>query len=75
MRRTPGSTRGPLSEARIPHIHRWTANDVLIWDDLCTIHNAWPDYGPTEHRLIKRSQVMADRVLDASFAGQAKLAA
>ncbi len=57
------------------YIHRWTANDVLIWDDLCTIHNAWPDYGPDEHRLIKRCQVMADRVFDPGFASQAKLAA
>ena len=21
-------------------VHRWTAGDVLIWDDLCTLHNA-----------------------------------
>ncbi len=55
------------------YVHRWTAGDVLIWDDLCTIHNAWPDYGPHEHRLIKRCQVMADRVFDAAWAAQAVL--
>ena len=53
------------------YLHRWTENDVLIWDDLCTLHNAWPDYGPDEHRLIKRCQVMADRVFDPAFARQA----
>jgi len=47
--------------------HGWTENDVLIWDDLCTMHNAWPDYTPEEHRLIKRCQVMADRVFDPAF--------
>ena len=57
------------------YVHRWTERDVLIWDDLCTIHNAWPDYGPDEHRLIKRCQVMADRVFDPAFAGQAVLRA
>lgn len=57
------------------YVHRWTENDVLIWDDLCTLHNAWPDYGPDEHRLIKRCQVMADRVFDPAFAGQAVLQA
>ncbi len=57
------------------HVHRWTAGDVLIWDDLCTLHNAWPDYGPDEHRLIKRCQVMADRLFDPAFAGQAILQA
>ena len=50
------------------HVHRWAENDVLIWDDICTVHNAWPDYGPDEHRLIKRCQVMADRVFDPDFA-------
>ena len=52
-------------------VHRWTENDVLMWDDLCTLHNAWPDYAPHEHRLIKRCQVMADRVFDPDFARQA----
>jgi taurine dioxygenase len=32
-----------------------------MWDNLGTIHNAVADYGPTEHRLIKRCQVMATR--------------
>ena len=57
------------------YVHRWTEHDVLIWDDLCTLHNAWPDYGPEEHRLIKRCQVMADRVFDPAFARQAVLPA
>ncbi len=56
------------------YVHRWTAGDVLIWDDLCTLHNAWPDYGPDKHRLIKRCQVMADRLFDPAFAAQAILA-
>jgi taurine dioxygenase len=41
------------------HVHRWQAGDVLMWDNLATIHNAVADYGPHEHRLIKRCQVMA----------------
>jgi taurine dioxygenase len=57
--------------AKYRYLHRWTENDVMIWDDLCTLHNAWPDYGPDEPRLIKRCQVMADRVFDPKFAGQA----
>jgi taurine dioxygenase len=42
---------------------RWTAGDVLMWEDIGTIHNAVADYGPDEHRLIKRCQVMATRFL------------
>jgi taurine dioxygenase len=37
----------------------WTEGDVLMWEDIGTIHNAIADYGPDEPRLIKRCQVMA----------------
>jgi taurine dioxygenase len=39
----------------------WEEGDVLVWEDFGTIHNAIADYGPHEHRLIKRCQVMATR--------------
>jgi taurine dioxygenase len=39
----------------------WQEGDVLIWEDIGTIHQAVADYGAHEHRLIKRCQVMADR--------------
>jgi taurine dioxygenase len=48
--------------------HRWTEGDVLLWDNIRTMHNAVPDYGPDEHRLIRRCQAMADRVFDPDFA-------
>ena len=40
----------------------WQEGDVLLWEDIGTIHNAIADYGPHEHRYIKRCQVMASRV-------------
>jgi taurine dioxygenase len=42
---------------------QWQKGDVLLWEDIGTIHNAVADYGPDEHRLIKRCQVMATRFL------------
>ena len=39
----------------------WHVGDVLMWEDIGTIHNAIPNYGPHEHRLIKRCQVMATK--------------
>lgn len=39
----------------------WTQNDVLMWENFGTIHNAVADYGPTEHRFIRRCQVAATR--------------
>ena len=41
--------------------HEWKKRDVLMWDNMGTIHNAVADYLPTEHRYIKRCQVMATR--------------
>lgn len=41
------------------YAYHWHEGDVLMWEDIGTIHNAVADYGPDEHRLIKRCQVMA----------------
>jgi taurine dioxygenase len=49
------------------YTHQWAEGDVLMWDNISTLHNAKPDYGPGEHRLIKRCQVKADRVFDPAF--------
>ena len=47
--------------------HQWTIDDVLVWDHIGTLHNALPDYEAHEHRLMKRCQVMADRIFDPEF--------
>ena len=36
------------------YTHTWSVGDVLVWDHIGTLHNAVPDYGPHEHRLISR---------------------
>jgi taurine dioxygenase len=41
--------------------HQWSEGDLLMWENFGTIHNAVADYGPDEHRLIRRCQVMATR--------------
>ena len=41
--------------------HQWSEGDVLMWENFGTIHNAIADYGPGEHRLVKRCQVMATK--------------
>ena len=35
--------------------------DVLMWDNIGTVHNAVADYRPNEPRYIRRVQVMATR--------------
>lgn len=46
-------------QSKFQYAHRWAVNDVLMWDNMGTIHNAKPDYRADEPRLIKRCQVMA----------------
>jgi taurine dioxygenase len=53
------------------YTHNWTEGDVLMWDDIGTLHNAQADHGPDEHRLIKRCQVMADRIFEPGFVAAA----
>jgi taurine dioxygenase len=43
----------------------WEVGDVLMWDNMGTIHNAVADYLPTEPRYIKRCQVAATRFFHA----------
>lgn len=40
--------------------HEWNEGDVLMWDNIGTLHNAVADYGPDEPRFILRVQVMAN---------------
>ena len=49
------------------YTHHWTVGDVLMWDHLGTWHCALADYAPNEYRLMKRCQVMADKVFDPAF--------
>ena len=61
-------------QPKYQYAHDWTEGDVLLWDHIGTLHNAIPDYGPDEHRLMKRCQVMADRVFDPAFLNAAMMA-
>jgi taurine dioxygenase len=61
-------------QPKYQYAHVWTEGDVLMWDHIGTLHNAIPDYTAEEHRLIKRCQVMADRVFDPKFLREALMA-
>lgn len=48
-------------QPKFQYKHRWSVGDVLMWDNMGTLHNAIPDYTADEHRYIRRCQVMASR--------------
>ena len=41
------------------HAHRWAVGDVLMWDNIGTVHNAVADYEMDEPRYMRRMQIMA----------------
>lgn len=47
------------AQEKFLYSHAWTPGDVLMWDNIGTVHNAVADYGPAEPRYILRAQVMA----------------
>ena len=55
------------------YANQWEEHDVLMWDNMGTIHNAVADYLPHEHRYIRRCQVAATRFFDEQ--GQPRAAA
>ena len=38
--------------------HQWRANDIVIWDNRCTMHVALADFDETERRHMERTTVM-----------------
>ena len=54
-------------QPKYQYTHQWTEGDVLVWDHIGTLHMAIADYRPDEYRLMKRCQVMADRIFDPEF--------
>ena len=40
--------------------HRWQVNDVVFWDNRCTIHHAIRDYGEDSPRHMHRTTIRGD---------------
>lgn len=49
------------------HTFTWTEGDLLVWDNFGTLHRAIADYGPDEHRLMRRCQVLGTKIFDPAF--------
>ena len=49
------------TQARFVHRHRWQPREVLIWDNMSTLHSATP-FDETHHRrLVHRTAVIGER--------------
>lgn len=54
-------------QQKFRYLYTWTEGDVLVWEHFGTLHRAVADYGPDEHRLMKRCQVMATQIFDPAY--------
>jgi taurine dioxygenase len=45
------------TRARYLHTHRWSQGDLVIWDNLATVHTASPCDSSRYHRLLYRASV------------------
>ena len=54
-------------QEKFRYLYSWTEGDVLVWEHFGTIHRAIADYGPDEHRLMQRCQVMATKIFEPGF--------
>ena len=59
-------------KAEFRYMHRWQVKDLLLWDNLGSIHQAIADYRPDEERLMLRCQVMATKVFNDDFLAPAR---
>ena len=42
--------------------HRWSLNDLLMWDNRCALHYAIRDYDMKQVRLMQRCSLLGDKV-------------
>ena len=56
-----------LLQPQFRFLYQWTVGDVVIWDNLSSLHQAVFDYGPDEHRLMWRCQIEGEKVFNPAF--------
>ncbi len=47
--------------------YSWTEGDVVMWDNFRSLHRGSFDYTDDEPRLIRRCQILSDKILDPAF--------
>ena len=50
---------GFAAQARFVYRHRWETDDVLLWDNRCTMHAVTP-HDPRERRVMHRTTIVGD---------------
>ena len=53
------------AQDRFTYKHRWEPDDVLMWDNRCTVHAVTP-HDPTERRVMHRTTIVGDEAVIAA---------
>ena len=46
------------TRAEFLYRHQWRKNDILVWDNRCTLHQALGDFDETQLRHMERTTVL-----------------
>lgn len=49
-----------FTRPQFDYCRRWHANDIIIWDNRCTMHLALGDHDPAELRRLERTTVLGE---------------
>ena len=47
-----------MTQPEFIYRHRWSQNDLVMWDNRCTMHYAIADYDEIGERYMNRTTVM-----------------
>ena len=50
---------------RFVYSHEWETDDILLWDNRCTMHIVTP-HDPTERRVMHRTTIVGDGLVVAA---------
>ena len=52
-------------QARFVYEHTWSPDDIVMWDNRCTMHYVTP-HDPTERRVMHRTTIAGDAIVEAA---------
>ena len=52
-------------QERFVYEHTWSPDDILMWDNRCTMHYVTP-HDPTERRVMHRTTIAGDAAVEAA---------
>ena len=62
-------------QEKYQYIQTWTEGDIVMWDNMRTLHCAVLDYAEDEYRHMERCQILSDKIRDTAFMAKTLAAA